>query len=153
VAIGYLMDKTGMTYAEVEAMLHRDSGILGLSGISSDERELEEAAAAGNARAQLALDVMSHHIIKYIGAYAFEMGGVDTIIFTGGIGENSDIMRALICKNLVAFGIRLDEGANVKFNRTEHEISTADSKVKLWVIPTNEELVIAQDTYRIVAGK
>ena len=152
VAIEYIMEKIGMSYKEVEDMLHRDSGILGISGISSDEKELEDAAMAGNERAQLALDVMAHNIIKTIGAYAFEMGGLDTIIFTGGIGENSDIMREMVCRDLEGVGIVLDKAANVEFNRTEHEISAASSKVKIWIVPTNEELVIAQDTYKLVSA-
>ena len=152
VAIGYLMEKTGMSYSEIEVLLHKDSGILGISGVSSDEKELEDAAAEGNKRAQLALDVMAHNVTKTIGAYAFEMGGLDTIIFTGGIGENSDIMRELICRGLDGVGIVLDKQANVEHNRTEHEISDKSSKVKIWIIPTNEELVIAQDTFKLVSA-
>ena len=153
VAIGHIMAKTGMSYDELEVLLHRDSGILGISGISSDEKELEDAAAAGADRAQLALDVMAHNITKTIGAYTFEMGGLDTIIFTGGIGENSDIMREMICCGLEGVGIVLDKQANMEHNRTEHEISDESSSVKIWIIPTNEELVIAQDTYKLVSAK
>lgn len=150
VAIGYLMKKTGMDYQQIEEMLHREGGILGISGISSDEKELEDAVMAGSERAKLALEVMAYQIRQYIGGYAFSMGGLDSIIFTGGIGENSDYMRAEICANLEPFGIVLDGSANVEHNRTEHLISTPDSKVKVWIIPTNEELVIARDTMRIL---
>ncbi|MDL2232299.1 acetate/propionate family kinase [Ruminococcaceae bacterium OttesenSCG-928-L11] len=152
VAVGYIMSKTGMTYEEAEEMLHKQSGLLGISGISSDEREIEDAAAQGNKRAQLALDVMAQQVKKYIGAYAFEMGGLDTLVFTGGIGENSDIMRAMVCDGLEAFGIRMDKGLNVEKNRSEANISAADSTVDVWIIPTNEELVIAQDTVKLIAA-
>lgn len=153
VAIGYIMQKENRTYDEMEAILHRESGLLGISGASSDEKELEDLAAAGHACAQLALDVMARQVQKYIGAYAFEMGGLDTIIFTGGIGENSDIMRRMICTGLEGFGVLLDPDANVRFNRNEHIISKADSSVDIWAIPTNEELVIARDTRKIVSGR
>jgi acetate kinase len=150
VGIGYLMEKTGLSYREMEDVLHKQSGLLGISGLSSDERELEEAAAAGNARAQLALDVMALQVKKYIGAYAFEMGGLDTLIFTGGIGENSDIIRAMTLAGLQSFGIVLDKEKNLSLNRKEANISTADSKVDVWIIPTNEELVIASDTMKLL---
>jgi acetate kinase len=93
---------------------------------------------------------MAHSIVKCIGAYTFAMGGLDTIIFTGGVGENSELMRTLVCKNLGNLGIILDPDANIKHNRTEHMISSAGSRVKIWIIPTNEELVIARNTYRLV---
>ena len=149
-AIPYMMQRANLTYEEVEDILNRKSGLLGLSGISSDEKELEELAMQGNARAKLALDVKTQQVKKYIGSYAFEMGGLDAIVFTGGIGENSEYCRSLICKNLEAFGIKLDEKANVDFNRTEHKISAPDSQVEIWIIPTNEELVIARDTKRMI---
>ncbi|MCL2069022.1 MAG: acetate/propionate family kinase [Oscillospiraceae bacterium] len=152
VAIGYLMDQTGMTYREMQDVLHKKSGILGISGLSSDEKMLEEAAANGHGRAQLALDVMAHSIKKIIGAYTFAMGGLDTIIFTGGI-ENSNVMRTLVCDGLDNLGITLDADANVRHNRAEHLISSKDSRVKIWIIPTNEELVIARDTYKLVQDR
>lgn len=151
--LGYLMRKENLSYDEIESILHRESGLLGLSGISADEKEIEEAACFGNARAQLTLDYMAYQIKGYIGSYAFNMGGVDTIIFTGGIGENSDCMRAKICENLEAFGAVLDLDANKTFNRQEHKISAEASKVEIWTIPTNEELVIARDTLKLVSGK
>lgn len=153
VAIGYLMQKTKLTYEQIEDVLHRDSGLRGISGTSSDEKELEDHAAAGDSRARLALDVMAHQVKKYIGAYTFEMGGLNTIIFTGGIGENSDLMRSFVCRGLEGVGVVLDEKANTNFNRSEHKISAPGSKVDIWIIPTNEELVIARDTMRIASGK
>jgi acetate kinase len=150
VGIGYLLEKTGLSYREMEDVLHKQSGLLGISGLSSDERELEEAAAAGNARAQLALDVMAQQVKKYIGAYAFEMGGLDTLIFTGGIGENSDIIRKMTLAGLESFGIVLDKEKNLSLNRKEAKISTEVSRVDVWIIPTNEELVIASDTMKLL---
>lgn len=150
VAVGYMMRKEGLTYDQAEEVLHRESGLLGISGISSDEKELEDLAMEGNRQAQLALEVLCHNVRKYLGAYAFEMNGLDTVIFTGGIGENSDYLRSAVVKGLSGFGIFLDEEANTRYNRTEHRISSRESKVDIWIIPTNEELVIARDTQRIV---
>lgn len=147
--IGYLMHKEKLNYDQIEEILHKESGILGISGISGDEKELEDAAFAGNERAQLALDVMAYQLRGYIGSFAFNMGRVDTIIFTGGIGENSDYMREKICSGLEGFGIILDKDANKAFNRQEHKMSAADSKVEIWTIPTNEELVMARDTFKL----
>ena len=152
VGIGYLMRRENLTYDQVEDILHRESGLLGISGLSSDEKELEDLAAQGNERAQLAMAVMARQVKKYIGSYAFAMGGLDTVIFTGGIGENSDVMRGMVCEGLEGFGIVLDKQANFQFNRTEHKISAPESKVDIWAIPTNEELVIARDTQRIVSA-
>ena len=151
VAIGHILQKSGMSYAQIEEILHKQSGLLGISGVSSDEKEVEEAAAAGNPRAQLALDMMIQQLKKYIGGYAFEMGGLDTLLFTGGIGENSDVVRAMTCKGLESFGVVLDEEKNLAMNRKEGKISKPDSKVDIWIIPTNEELVIAQDTALLLA--
>ena len=152
VGVGYLMHKTGKTYEEIESVLHRDSGLLGISGVSSDEREVEEAAAAGNERAKLALEIMAQQVKRYIGAYTFEMGGLDTIVFTGGIGENSDKMREMICAGLENLGVEMDKNLNIELNRSEGKISKQGSKVEIWIIPTNEELVIAQDTLKLING-
>ena len=152
VAIGHILQKSGMSYEEMEEVLHKESGLLGISGVSSDEKEVEEAAAAGNPRAQLALDMMVQQLKKYIGGYAFEMGGLDTLLFTGGIGENSDLIRAMTCQGLASFGILLDEEKNSTMNRREGKISRPDSRVAIWIIPTNEELVIAQDTALLLAN-
>jgi acetate kinase len=148
--LGYLMKAEGLSYDELENVLHRDSGLLGLSGISGDEYELEKAAAQGNARAELALDSMAYQIRGYIGSYAFNLGGTDAIIFTGGIGENSDIMREKILEGLGVFGIELDKNANVAFNRKEAKISAESSRTGIWVIPTNEEIVLARESVALL---
>lgn len=148
-AVGYIMGKESKTFDQVFELLHRESGLLGISGVSSDAYEVEKAALAGNQRAILALDMMTQQVKQYIGSYAFEMGGLDTILFTGGIGENSDYVRERCCQGLEAFGIRLDALANREHNHSEHCISQPDSPVDIWIIPTNEELLIARDTYRL----
>jgi acetate kinase len=148
--LGYLMKAEGLSYDEIESVLHRDSGLLGLSGISGDESELEKAAAQGNARAELTLDYMAYQIRGYIGSYAFNLGGTDAIIFTGGIGENSDVMREKILEGLGAFGIELDKNANVAFNRKEAKISAQGSRTAVWVIPTNEEIVLARESIQLI---
>ena len=149
-----------MTYHELEDIFHKQSGLLGISGLSSDAKILEDAAVNGGAQGHrlslLAYEVLAYCIIKHIGAYTFAMAGLDTIIFTGGIGENSTLVRSLVCKDLNPLGIILDENANIKHNRTEHLISSDASQVKIWIIPTNEELVIARDTLwtcQTVSGK
>lgn len=151
--IGYIMQKENISYEQVEDILHRESGLLGISGISGDEKELEDAAAEGNARAQLALDIMAYDAKKYMGSYAYIMGGLDAVIFTGGIGENSDVIRAMICDGLEELGIVLDRDANIKFNRQEHRISADSSKVDIWLIPTDEEFIIAEDTMEILGRR
>ena len=149
-AIAHLIEVTGKDFCEIEEILQRRSGLLGVSGISSDAKELEDHAAKGNERARLALDMLSVQIKKYIGAYAFLMGGLDTVLFAGGIGENSVHMRESVCEGLEGLGIRLDKQLNAALNRREGRISAEGSPVELWVIPTNEELVIARDTLDIV---
>jgi acetate kinase len=144
----YLMRKEGMTPDEVDTYLNKKSGVLGLSGLSSDFRDLEEAADKGNERAQLAIDVFAYTVRKYIGSYAAAMGGVDAIVFTAGLGENSPRMRDQICNGLEFLGTRVDAAKNAGRGK-EQEISVDGSKVKIFVIPTNEELVIARDTKTI----
>ena len=147
--VSFLMEKEGWSLEEATGFLNKRSGVLGLSGVSSDFRDLENAADEGNDRAQLALDRFAHVVKKYIGSYIAVMNGVDALIFTAGLGENSSAMREKICENLEALGIVLDKDKN--FTRgVEAEVSTNDSKVKVLVIPTNEELMIARDTYEIV---
>ena len=124
---------------------NKKSGMMGISGVSSDFRDLETAAEQGNERAQLALDKFAYEVRKYIGAYAAAMGGVDAIVFTAGVGENSAEMRARVMEGLEYLGAKLDAEAN-RVRGQEAVISTADSKVTVLVIPTNEELMIAQDT-------
>jgi acetate kinase len=134
-------------------MMNKKSGVLGVSGVSSDNRDVSAAAEAGNERAKLALDIQVYEIKKYVGAFAAAMGGVDAVLFTGGIGENDKNVRLGVCSGMEYMGIKIDAELNDKFSGQEHEISTADSKVKVWIVPTNEELMIARDTLAIVAGK
>jgi len=148
----HVMGQEELTLAQANALLNKHSGLWGLSGISSDAREIIEEANAGNDRALLALEVMTYRIKKYIGAYTAAMGGVDGIVFTAGIGENAPIVRRMACENLEYLGIRLDEKKNEEAIRKEMEISADDSRVKVFCIPTNEELVIARDTLAIVKG-
>ncbi|CUS88389.1 acetate/propionate family kinase [Candidatus Kryptobacter tengchongensis] len=147
----YIMSKEGLTMSEINALLNKHSGLLGISGISSDMREIINEMKNGNHRAKLAFEVFCYRVKKYIGAYAAVMGGVDAIVFTAGIGENSPDVRKKVCEGLEFLGIRIDDEKN---NSPEKEkiITTDDSKVKVLVIPTNEELVIALDTAEIVSN-
>ena len=146
----YLMKKLNMTPEQVDTYLNKKSGVLGLSGVSSDFRDLEEASAKGNERAQLAIDVFAYTVRKYIGSYVAAMGGVDAIVFTAGLGENSSHMRDYICNGLEYLGTRIDHTRN-NVRGQEQEISVEGSKVKIFVVPTNEELMIARDTKTICA--
>ena len=146
----YLAANVGFSFADIDNAFNKKSGLLGISGVSSDMRDLQKAAAEGNARARLALDVLCHRVLKYVGAYAVELGRVDAIILTGGIGENDTLFRAAVVERLTILGIKLDAEAN-KARGTEVVISTADSSIKVLVVPTNEELVIARDTRDIVS--
>ncbi len=146
--VQFIANKENMDVNEVLNVLNKKSGVLGISGVSSDFRDLEEAVAEGNARAALALRVFAKKVRFYIGAYIAEMNGVDAIVFTAGVGENDMNMRELICTDLGNLGIKLDLIKN-KIRGKETVISTEDSKVKLLLIPTNEELMIARDTYNI----
>ena len=147
----FIMNKYGMNIDEMLNVLNKKSGVLGVSGVSSDFRDLETAADEGNERARLALDMFDYWVAKVVGSYAAAMNGVDAIIFTAGVGENSATTRAGICKYLSYLGCEIDPEPNKKRGE-DICISTADSKVKLFVIPTNEELVIARDTRDIVNG-
>ena len=151
--VTYIMDKEGLTPEQMSNLMNKKSGFLGISGISSDCRDLENAAKEGNHRAQLALDMFTYQIKKIAGGYAAAMGGVDAIIFTGGIGENSAAQRGEICSDMEYLGLSIGEELNNNASRKEAKFSTGDSKVEAWVIPTNEELMIAQDTVEIVFGK
>ena len=149
--ITYLQQKEGWTPAETDTILNKKSGVLGISGVGSDDRDVSAAEAEGNERAHLARSIQKYQVRKLIGSYVAAMDGVDAIVFTGGIGENTFDLRADVCNNLSYLGIKLDEEANNVMRRgKEGEISTADSKVKVFVLPTNEELVIARDTKAIV---
>jgi acetate kinase len=151
-AVLHIMGREELTLGEMNTLLNKHSGLMGISGISSDMREVEEEMMGGNARAKTAFDVFSYRIKKYIGAFAAAMGGVDAIVFTGGIGENSDLVREAACSEMEYIGIELNLDKNKKAVRTpnENDISADDSKVKVLVIPTDEELVIALETKKIV---
>lgn len=144
-ALTFLMEKENLDAQGVSNMVNKQSGLLGLSGVSSDMREINEAIASGNEKALLARSVYFYRLKKYIGAYAAAMGGVDAIVFTGGVGENSDICRAAACKGLEFMGVELDQAKNLACRGTE-VISTDNSKVTVVVIPTDEEYMIALDT-------
>ena len=129
--------------------LNKKSGVLGITGISSDMRDIESAAEEGNERARLALDMYNYRIKKYIGAYAAAMGGVDVIVWTAGVGENQIGTRLDVCKGLEFLGVKFDAEAN-NCRGEEKLISTPDSRVQVWVVPTDEEIVIARDTMELV---
>ena len=145
----YIMRKENMSAQEIEDMLNKESGAAGISGLDPDFRVIGDVADEGNERAQLAIEKFEYAIANYIAKYAMEMNGVDYIIFTGGIGENQMYIRNRVCKKLAFMGIKIDEEANKK-SGTEQEISTADSKVKVYIIPTNEEFMIAKETERLI---
>ena len=151
-ALLYIADKEETSIPYTSTLLNKHSGMLGLSGISSDMRDIETAAADGNHRAQVALDIYHYRIKKYIGAYAAAMGGVDVVIFTGGVGENGWETREEVSKGLEFMGIEFDRAKNTKLRGKEALISTPESKVTVMVVPTNEELVIAEDTFEIVTA-
>ena len=150
--ITFLMEKHNLNAKEIQTLINKESGVLGVSGISNDMREIEAADNAGDQRAHLALEIYEQRIIKYIGAYAAEMGGLDVIVFTGGVGENQTGVRKNVCAPLGFMGGELNEELNAKTRGTETLISTPASKVAVVVIPTDEELMIARDTREIVEG-
>ena len=147
--IDFVGKKEGLSLDEMNEVLNKKSGMLGISGVSSDGRDLEAAAKTGNKRAQLALDVFDYRVIKYIGAYAAAMNGVDAIAFTAGIGENNIKMRKDVCSSLTYLGVKLDEEKN-NVRGEERIISADDSKVQVLLVPTNEELAIARETLALV---
>ncbi len=149
-AVLFLMEKENLTLQEINDILNKKSGYLGVSGLTSDDRDLRAAAANGNERAELAGQMQRYQIKKYIGSYAAAMGGLDAVVFTGGIGEHSAPCRQTVCENMEFFGIKLDEKKNAENGGEEMLISTPDSPTQVWVIPTNEELLIARDTRDIV---
>jgi acetate kinase len=152
-AVGYIMDKEELPLSSINTVFNKQSGMLGITGVSSDMREVEEAALKqNNKRAQLGLNMYSYRIRKYIGAYSAALGGLDVLIFSGGIGENDTHTRAAVCKKMEYLGIKIDPAKNDNLRGEEMVISTDDSKVKVLVVPTNEELVIAQDTFSIVSA-
>ncbi|WP_435171263.1 acetate/propionate family kinase [Paenibacillus glycanilyticus] len=151
--VPYVMNKEELTLSEVNSMLNKHSGMLAISGISSDMREIVEAMGEGDANAKLAFDMYTYRVRKYIGAYAAAMNGVDVILFTAGVGENSNVLRKAVCEGISFLGVELDEERNNIRSKEVREISTDASRVKVLVVPTNEELLIARDTYAIVKGE
>lgn len=147
--IPFIMDKEGMSFEEANQMLNKKSGVLGMSGLSSDFRDLELAIEEGNERAKLAIDVFVNRVKKYIGAYMAEMCGVDCIVFTAGIGENSGFLRSEICKGLECLGINIDDELN-NVRGEEAQINKDLTSTAIYVVPTNEELMIARDTLGLV---
>lgn len=145
----YIMGKEGLSLSEAGVLLNKHSGLIGISGESSDMREIESAIEEGNKRAKIAFDVFTYRIKKYIGAYAAAMGGIDAFVFTGGIGENSSLVRSTVCSGLEFLGIEIDEEKN---QTKQNDLSKKKSKVHVLRIPTNEELVIAMDTAEIVSA-
>ena len=148
-AVTYIMQKTGMAPQEMADFLNKQSGVLGITGLSSDMREIENADSEGNERAHLALQMYNYRIKKYIGAYAAAMGGLDVVVFTAGVGENQTSMRSEVCKDMEFLGIKFDEAKN-NVRGEEAVISADDSRVKVVVIPTDEELMIATDTMNLL---
>lgn len=149
-AITFLEKKLGLDADGMSNLLNKKSGVLGISGISSDMREIDNAIAAGNERAKLALDMYNYRIKKYVGAYAAAMGGCDIIVFTAGVGENQSEMREAVCENMEYMGVKIDKEKNKGIRGVEAVISAPDSKVTVCVIPTDEELMIATDTMNLL---
>ncbi|MBP0990373.1 MAG: acetate kinase [Oscillospiraceae bacterium] len=147
----YLEEKEGLSYKEINNILNKKSGFIGVSGYSSDSRDIVDASLRGEYRSKLACDIVRYQVKKYVGAYAAAMGGIDVLAFAGGIGENSLHMRSDVCKNMEFLGIKIDEEANIKYDRTEHDISAPDARVRTWIIATNEELLIARDAKDLIS--
>ncbi|WP_172196268.1 acetate/propionate family kinase [Saccharibacillus qingshengii] len=148
--VPYVMNKEELSVGEVNSMLNKHSGLLAISGISSDMRDITDGWESGDKNATLAFEMYEYRLRKYIGSYAAAMNGVDVLVFTAGVGENSAIVRKVVCENLSYLGIEIDEELNKVRSGDPRRISTPNSKVEVLVVPTNEELVIARDTYRIV---
>lgn len=148
--LAFIMNKEGLDTDGLSDMINKKSGVLGVSGVSSDMRELDMAIKEGNQRAILALNIYNYRIRKYVGAYAAVMGGVDIIVFTGGVGENQPLTRKMVCQDMEYMGIRLDDSKNDGLRSREMVISAPDSKVTVIVVPTDEEYVIASDTKTIL---
>ena len=149
-AISYIMEKEHMGTKGISTLLNKFSGLLGISGISSDMREIDAAIRKGNKRAILAMETYNYRIKKYVGSYAAVLGGVDILVFTGGVGENQASTRSDVCKDMEFMGIELDEELNNSVRAEEVVISKPTSKVKVLIIPTDEELSIANDTIEIL---
>jgi acetate kinase len=148
----HLARTLGMDVDRIDAMLNRESGLAGLSGVSNDMREILEAARGGNRRAALAIEIFCYRLKKYVGAYTAVLGRVDALVFTGGIGENAPDIRARTCDGLEGLGYRLDAKRNEAKAKGARDVATPDSPRRILVIPTDEEAMIARDTARIAAG-
>lgn len=149
--VTFIMEKEGISPRDMENLLNKESGFIGISGISSDDRDLEEATAKGVERSKIAQDAQRYQIKKLVGAYSAAMGGLDALVFTGGIGENSSLLRAAVCENMEYLGITFDAAKNEETIRgKEGDLSLQDGKVRVYVIPTNEEYMIALDTKALV---
>ena len=149
--VTFIMEKEHLSPAEMDQVLNKKSGLLGVSGVSSDDRDVTEAANSGNPRAKLAQDILEYQISKFVGSYLVTLGGCDAIVFTAGIGENQPRHRSAVGKALGFMGVKLDEKLNEEMiHGKEGKISTPDSSIEVYVIPTNEELVIARDTKALV---
>lgn len=149
--VTYLMEKENLGVGEINRILNHESGVLGISGLSSDFRDIERAASEGNERAQLALDLFAYRVKKYIGAYAAVLEGIDGIVFTAGLGENSPAVRSAICSGLGYLQVRIEPRKN-QVRGQEADISAADSGVRVLVVPTNEELMISEETVQVICG-
>lgn len=150
-AVTYVADKHHFSPAEMSDYMNKKSGFLGVSGVGSDNRDITDAAQHGNERAKLVSDMLVYEIKKYIGSYAAAMNGLDAVLFTGGIGENAFDVREQVCENMEFFGIKLDKSVNDGLRGKLTKISAPDSKVEVWVVPTNEELLIARDTLALIS--
>ena len=150
-AVTFVQKKLGLSASEMSEYLNKKSGFLGISGISPDNRDITEAAKKGNERAILAGDMLVYQIKKYIGSYAAAMNGLDAVLFTGGIGENATDVREKVCADMSFFGIEIDSELNSTIRGKLQKISTENSKVEVWVVPTNEELLIARDTLALIS--
>ncbi len=150
-AVTFVMQKHGFDPHQMSEYMNKKSGFLGLSGVGSDNRDIQNACLEGNERAILTSDILQYQIKKYIGAYAAAMNGLDAVLFTGGIGENSWEVREAVCENMEYFGIKIDKAYNKTIRGKLTKISTPDSKIEVWVVPTNEELLIARDTLAVIA--
>jgi len=151
-AISYMMTQEGMTINETLDVMNKKSGILGISGKSSDLREVLEGMQQGDDRCRLAVEMVAYNIKKYVGSYVAALDGVDALCFTGGIGENSSLIREIVCAGLDGMGLIIDPTKNNKRRSVARDIATNSSAARIFVIPTNEEYVIANDTYKVVTG-
>ena len=150
-AVTFVAEKHGFSPKEMSDYMNKKSGFLGVSGVSSDNRDISSAAEHGDKKAKLVSEMLIYEIKKYIGSYAAAMNGLDAVLFTGGIGENAAEVRQGVCDDMDFFGIKIDNELNKTVHGTLTKLSTPDSKVEVWVVPTNEELLIARDTLALIS--